>query len=137
MAHDVPPYMRFVGAVPAFQFQSRILPGHCPPPELELLEELLAELAELLAELDALDALLDELDDVPDELDEPVDDALVELLVLFPDELVVDDEAILSIPPAPPLPAAPPEPTSLPAEPPDPLVPALFPSPPSPSGAGA
>lgn len=51
MAHVVPLYERFVGAVPVFQFQSRILPGQLPP-ELDVLEALLDELldAELLAD---------------------------------------------------------------------------------------
>jgi hypothetical protein len=127
MDHDSPLYMRFVGAVPVFQFQSTILPGHPPPPELELLDELLLELLDELLDDELLD---DELLD--DELLEPLLDALLELLATLPPA-----PPIAACPPAPPLPLIPPLPP-VEDEPPDPAeVHSSLPLPPSPPGPGS
>lgn len=129
MAHVFPLYVRFFGAVSVFQFQSMILPGHVPPPELELLDELLELLDELLEEEPLDDALLldDELLDAPLELL----DALLELLATPP------PAPIAPWPPAPPLPPLPPLPLLVDELPGPADVHSSLPSPPLPSDPGS
>jgi hypothetical protein len=107
MAHVVPLYVRFVGPVPRFQFQSIIVPGHVPPPELELLELLDDALLELLELLELLD---DELEDALLETLELLDDELVELLETSPLLLEALAPALPPWPLDPPLPIEPPAP---------------------------
>jgi hypothetical protein len=144
MAHVEPPYVRLVGAVPVFQFQSMIVPGHVPPPELELLlDEPLLDDDELLLDDDD-EPLLDDddeplLDDDEPELllDEPLLDDDDELLLDEP-LLDDDDELLLDEPLDPPLPPCPPiPPTPLLVDELDPPEPPQESSPPSPPLVGS
>jgi len=125
MAHDEPWNVRFVGAVPVFQFQSMIVPGHPALPELELLDDELLD-DELLLELLDDELLDDELLD-----DELLDDELPELLATPPPEPIAPWPPVPALPPMPPLPL-------LVDELPDAgEVDVPLPSPPEPSSAGS